>query len=194
MKATHNGHCQVCGRKQKLPNGKLAKHGYKVANYGFFNGTCFGSENLPFEQDKTLVEQSIAWAYEQAESNDRRAEEIRASLDTVWVHEYNKSKVWGRGGNYVWRELPVAEVKLGYNTTWTGQDGKQQSTSVYDCFWNKAENRKYTPEEQQVAYVKYLNDKRALEFNQTAKQLRSYAKDQERRLEGWKPQPLEEIK
>jgi len=55
--ATHDGHCQVCGSRQRLPQGKLAKHGYTHA-VGFFSGTCYGSEALPFEQDKSLVDGS----------------------------------------------------------------------------------------------------------------------------------------
>lgn len=41
-KATHSGECQCCGRKQKLPKGRLSNHGYTV-EWGFFSGTCFGA-------------------------------------------------------------------------------------------------------------------------------------------------------
>jgi len=47
--ATHYGTCQACMRQQKAPGGVLAKHGYVVAKYGFFVGTCPGSGQLPFE-------------------------------------------------------------------------------------------------------------------------------------------------
>ena len=49
---THTGNCQVCGRKQAIEcvgpgdgfnTGKLAKHGYKVAGFSYFVGTCEGS-------------------------------------------------------------------------------------------------------------------------------------------------------
>lgn len=53
-KATHVGTCQICGCVQKLPGGVLARHGYTL-EYGFQNGTCSGSQNLPFEQDNTLA-------------------------------------------------------------------------------------------------------------------------------------------
>lgn len=48
-KATHSGHCQICGAEQKLPVGVLAKHGY-TTKWGFFSGTCAGSGYQPFEQ------------------------------------------------------------------------------------------------------------------------------------------------
>lgn len=53
--ATHNGTCQACGRRHavNVKSGKLAKHGYTV-DWGFFNGTCQGSDHLPLEQDISL--------------------------------------------------------------------------------------------------------------------------------------------
>ena len=59
-KHTHKGHCQCCGRVQAVRNnnGLLAKHGYTV-DYGFFDGVCDGSDNLPLEVDKDLAEDTI---------------------------------------------------------------------------------------------------------------------------------------
>lgn len=47
-KATHSGTCQLCGREQKLPGGRLSLHGY-TTRWGFFSGVCPGSTWLPFE-------------------------------------------------------------------------------------------------------------------------------------------------
>ncbi len=58
-KATHNGTCQCCGRVQAIQNGGLAKHGYTV-DYGFFNGTCSGSGQLPLEQDDSILIDTVA--------------------------------------------------------------------------------------------------------------------------------------
>jgi hypothetical protein len=54
-KHTHTGHCQACGREQAINvnRGTLAKHGYKVAGWGFFMGTCPGSDRFPLEVEKT---------------------------------------------------------------------------------------------------------------------------------------------
>jgi hypothetical protein len=60
MKATHIGTCQICGSAQKLPSGRLAKHGYTV-EYGWgFNGVCDGSGHLPFEVSKDYAEATLA--------------------------------------------------------------------------------------------------------------------------------------
>tara|TARA_R100000734_G_C3307450_1_gene98043 strand:+ start:751 stop:1320 length:570 start_codon:yes stop_codon:yes gene_type:complete len=59
-KHTHKGHCQCCGRVQAVRNnnGLMAKHGYTV-DYGFFEGVCQGSDNLPLEVEKDLAEDTI---------------------------------------------------------------------------------------------------------------------------------------
>lgn len=50
--STHTGTCQACGRRQAVHvnTGLIAKHGY-TTEYGFFNGTCGGSDKLPLELD-----------------------------------------------------------------------------------------------------------------------------------------------
>jgi hypothetical protein len=58
VQATHKGHCQVCGSLQKLPNGRMAKHGY-TTKHGFFEGTCAGSDKLPYQVSCELIPASI---------------------------------------------------------------------------------------------------------------------------------------
>lgn len=57
---TYLGHCQACGRQQAVhvKTGKIAKHGY-TTDYGFFNGTCNGSDHLPMEQDILITNRQI---------------------------------------------------------------------------------------------------------------------------------------
>lgn len=58
-KATHNGTCQACGRVQAVKaNGRLAKHGYTV-DFGYFSGTCRGSDRAPLEIDRSHCDQTI---------------------------------------------------------------------------------------------------------------------------------------
>lgn len=57
-KATHYGTCQACGRRQLLPGGVLAKHGYELS-HGFMNGVCMGAGHLPYEQSCDLIERTI---------------------------------------------------------------------------------------------------------------------------------------
>lgn len=56
--ATHDGTCQICGARQRLPGGLLAKHGYDV-QHGFFNGVCIGSDHAPFEEDCLLLARTL---------------------------------------------------------------------------------------------------------------------------------------
>lgn len=52
---TYTGTCQACGRRQAIHvhTGKIAKHGY-TTDWGFFNGTCQGSDHPALEQDTDL--------------------------------------------------------------------------------------------------------------------------------------------
>lgn len=66
--ATHNGTCQACGRVQAVgpKTGLLAKHGYTV-DWGFFNGTCPGSDHKPLQHDWELNEQIVQQLRKDAE-------------------------------------------------------------------------------------------------------------------------------
>jgi hypothetical protein len=57
-KHTHRGTCQACGRIQAFDGVKIAKHGYTV-DWGFFNGTCQGSDAAPLENDKQMTDAII---------------------------------------------------------------------------------------------------------------------------------------
>jgi len=58
--ATHQGTCQICGRIHKVDNqyGTIAKHGY-TKRFGFFSGTCEGSDHLPLEVSSDLLKKDI---------------------------------------------------------------------------------------------------------------------------------------
>jgi hypothetical protein len=64
MAATHFGHCQICGRQQKVTGKRLAKHGYTI-RYGWQMGECFGSNSQPYElsNDRLLDAIKAAKAY-----------------------------------------------------------------------------------------------------------------------------------
>lgn len=73
-KATHNGTCQVCGRVQAVrPNGLVAKHGYRVADFGYFMGTCTGSDEMPLEVSKEIATDTIEHLEAFAAQQDRAA-------------------------------------------------------------------------------------------------------------------------
>ncbi len=186
-KATHQGHCQVCGHKQKLPGGKLSQHGYTV-RCGFFSGVCFGSINLPFEQDISL-ERAIKEATAQGKRLRQRAADTVASIDPSNV-TYNAYEDWRRYGidkrscyKRVDGKLEVRKSLLGQDEVWfvaTLYNGKTyEHNLVNTCGCHSL-----------AKAVTTLNASKAWAISQTAQQAEDYVKWQQFRIKGWKPSPL----
>lgn len=178
-KATHSGHCQLCGRGQMLPNGKLSKHGYTV-EWNFFNGVCDGADNQPYEESCALLPPVIVSMKAQAARLRAAAKETRAQTASVWVNERIEStRGYGYAATRLWREIPVGEmIELGYDAKWMGKDGKPQST------------RTYVHTKVQADVVAYLNEQRATDFERSANQHKTYVEWCEKRVAEWKPAPL----
>ena len=72
--STHTGTCQACGRQQAVHvhTGNIAKHGY-TTDYGFFNGTCGGSDELPLELDTAINIATVTSLTKFAEKNEAAA-------------------------------------------------------------------------------------------------------------------------
>lgn len=190
--ATHDGHCQVCGSRQRLPKGKLAKHGY-TTRWGFFSGTCYGSEALPFEQDKSLVDEAIKRAQDQRTSLKTFAATLRDRtsevnlLTTAWVHVYvaGSNELPAR---HVWQERQVLTLD-GRNYTYEVKPGdvaaaRGRTTERLDFYYPSVP----TTIEQAVFL---LNEKRAEDLDRTVKQISQYIKWQQERIANWTVQPLE---
>lgn len=97
MKATHMGHCQICGSLQKLPNNKLSLHGY-TTKHGFFSGQCMGSRRLPIEVSPDAIQESIDYVERAIVRND--ATSLEVSNDTQHYFKDRESGLW-RTGEYV---------------------------------------------------------------------------------------------
>ena len=74
-KATHTGTCQICGSRQMLPDGKLAKHGYTVPA-GFFQGVCIGSGRRPLELERGFADDVAADLRVQAAALTKHADDL----------------------------------------------------------------------------------------------------------------------
>ena len=128
MKATHYGTCQLCNSLQKAPNGHLAKHGYDV-QYGFFNGICRGSNELPYEVSCDLlvtvlagIKVSIANYVEAPKParttpsrNDRGYNNWTCKKDPQWIADERALANWNAGkaqheGNKQF--VPFAEARI----------------------------------------------------------------------------------
>lgn len=109
-KATHYGHCQVCGRRQKLPKGRLSKHGYTV-QWNMFQGTCFGAHELPFEQDISLIEQAIKRAELSIKHIQENIIDIKNDTTTIYINNYYgyRSHPNGKGG-YIYETYKVTDL------------------------------------------------------------------------------------
>ena len=55
------GHCQACLRVQAVNDktGRMSLHGYQVAGFGYFSGTCNGSKELPLEKDTAILDREV---------------------------------------------------------------------------------------------------------------------------------------
>src|SRR5579863_2290904 len=107
--ATHYGTCQACGSQQKLPAGVLAKHGY-TTKWGFFEGTCRGSGERPFEKDYSLIEKFIGYAQTRLASNQEFLAGLKArpTEPKGWVHIYRTAKNRYELSGYNWHLVEFA--------------------------------------------------------------------------------------
>jgi hypothetical protein len=109
-KATHVGSCQCCGRVQKLPDGRLSLHGY-TKQWGWFEGTCRGSDYRPFEISKDLIERFIAaseLAIKGLEADKTALLNPPTTETKAWFHVYVYSE--RRVGHYEWRQGLVRQT------------------------------------------------------------------------------------
>lgn len=92
-KHTHKGHCQCCGRVQAVRNnnGLMAKHGYTV-DYGFFEGVCQGSDNLPLEVEKDLAEDTIVVMKDWCANKTLLINDLEANKATIPHYYVKKDK------------------------------------------------------------------------------------------------------
>jgi hypothetical protein len=186
-KATHSGTCQVCGRIQKLPGGMLSKHGY-TKQWGFFNGTCWGADALPFEQGIYLIEQSIAMATEQRNKNAAASERYKAGElsddGKAWFHSYKPATFRDRGG-YFWETLVVLPVD---------EKMRGRFMSVKDGKNNPIDGLSYTVETVDEARV-FLNSNYAEHvLDKSVAELNRYIDWQKARIANWKPSALIPVK
>lgn len=182
MKATHRGTCQVCSRVQKLPDGKLAKHGYQVLG-GFFEGTCFGSGHLPLEEDKALVEKSIAWAAQRWFETSQYARDWAkpATEPRLWYNVWIKQTARRVGGYYTWQRCAMYldernDVQVCMNNVWV-------SGRTYSLFARTEEDLLKIASKSQQSYIEnYLQPK--------MRELNRYCQNQQTRINTWHKKPL----
>lgn len=108
MKATHRGTCQWCGAIQRLPDGRLARHGYTVRNH-WQQGICPGSGHLPYELSAGLIAESVEHADAQLIMNEQKQKAVQAidpeTSTKAWLHVYHRELSSRTSGSvYIWEE------------------------------------------------------------------------------------------
>jgi hypothetical protein len=107
-KATNDGTCQICERRQKLPSGFMAKHGYTV-EHGYFDGVCPGAGQLPYEQSCEMIPPVIQMLEGQAAAAREQAIGLRVPTTGAkgWLQIYD-----GYLHGYVWVEATVVQAVI----------------------------------------------------------------------------------
>lgn len=191
-KATHYGHCQICGRKQKIVRGKLAKHGYSV-RWNMFVGTCSGSEHLPYEQSCEQIKPVVAGLNRDIAGLVERADGLRqpATEPKAYFYHYVLSNTRVKS-HYAWIEVTVEEREgtLGW---------------AIDSKWNAGKPQPWMPAYRQSAGINRhgdtvltlatrMNARRADAFDRERHNLESFVGWLRDRLTSWKLTELEPIK
>lgn len=192
--ATHSGHCQACGRFQKLPNGVLAKHGYTVAG-GFFSGVCVGSGHPPFERSFSLLPAFIASAQNALDGIETRQAGLRQmpTEPVAYVHNY-EAKGTGYGNTYRWRKVTLlSEDRGSYAAITYVAPGTCKSAwdRTFDANTIHKLDPHYTLDSHNLLVVaQWLNAKFADALERSASDLRRYITWQQNRVATWTEQPL----
>lgn len=97
-KHTHVGHCQACARTHAvgINSGNVAKHGY-TTRFGFFMGTCGGSDEKPLEVSRSYADDLLVRLAEYAASETRRAAALLSGEATLVEVRSGKHKVDSEG-------------------------------------------------------------------------------------------------
>lgn len=189
MKSRFRGSCQKCGAVQKLPKGVLAKHGYEVARWGFFNGVCDGSGYKPFEESCVRVEEYVQRAGRYAEELKATIAKLRepATEPKAWLHQYVPATFERRRSAYRWIQVTLIEQQHQF------RDG----SGGYSLFGYMKDDGKF--EEVRTGYgeertllnaATILNQRRAESLTGTLKEVERYIAWQQERVANWKPAPL----
>lgn len=202
----YSGHCQCCGSLQKLPNELLSLHGYTV-DFGFFNGTCQGARELPYELSCDLIKKFIKTAREQLTVVEATQAQLRtpATEAKAWVHVYYSDRE-SRGGrsHYKWEhnEITVEEkpVRSGKDEWISRTYFHTSHRTVYnrETFKDDAVEKREKIEiyDYQIAQAgvlavcSMLNAEHANSLEREVRNLKGYIKWQQRRVDEWKAAEL----
>lgn len=196
-KAKFEGTCQGRGSFQKLPDGRLSNHGYTV-DWGFFQGTCRGSKELPFEQDFLLIHKFINEVTKDIENLVTKRDEVLQSTDNKNVYRNIHSS-----GQHTWeqREIIVEEIPYSsgggsyFKFEWFYSDEeieKLKKTHRYG-YKHLLEAGAHGHHKSLEDCVKAQNKRYADYLTAQIQKNQSYIEWQQERIKNWKPKELTPI-
>jgi hypothetical protein len=181
-KATHRGHCQACGAFHKVnaKTGGLAQHGY-TTKWGFFSGTCSGSNWKPIEVSSKLIEVCIEEAIEHHAKLSEDADKVEAGTAGKFV--YIKMRNYDGSPDF-WVRM-VADH---------GDEIEVESTPRYRGRFNSETNVRENPRFAKRRVHSYFgNEKYVRYLRSRAQEVDQYLAWQRDRLANWTPGELEPI-
>jgi len=188
MKATNKGTCQCCGAIQKLPNGKLSKHGYTV-DWGMFSGTCQGAGELPFEQSTDLIEKFINQSKFHITKLNEEIEKtaLLVDADAVWFNRYVPA-TYSYKSHYVWEKRGIILEKGINYSHWKWERLETDTKDV-----NRGSVGIGNGESLIEDAVKYENAKYIKSLKNKIDGVSKYIQWQEGRIVDWKEEPLKPL-
>lgn len=176
-KATHSGNCQACSAHQKLPGGVLSKHGY-TTQWGFFSGTCPGSDHQPIQVSCDFIVEMITRTQEIISKLKLDIVELESrETNKTWHYRYKRDE-WSKKSGYSWEECEIINGNIIH------KDG----TSV------PARRIAGVTGNTDIELCKYFNKSKADSLRREIKKREEYIVWQQERVDNWKPAPLTEIK
>tara|TARA_R110000824_G_scaffold1386_6_gene7062 strand:+ start:9002 stop:9685 length:684 start_codon:yes stop_codon:yes gene_type:complete len=92
-----------------LPNGHLAKHGYTLL-WGFFSGTCPGSDELPFEISTDLIARSIKSAEDNKTTiKGKTMIEVLSNTTKWFYHRITRPEGFQHEAQSYWTHVDITE-------------------------------------------------------------------------------------
>ena len=180
-KAIYNGTCQICGRTHKVrSNGLLAKHGYQVSDFGFFAGTCFGSDHQPLEISCNVIADAIRMYQATAES---------MMQDMILLsNQPTEPKAFVSCSSWVSRSRQVHTWK---QCTLIYTDGNQITQQYADGRTDKYGPRVAQPTEQALLDHAFdLNKRRVVDLKKERAAVKHMVAALEDRIANWAPKAL----
>jgi len=205
-KHTHKGTCQICGSRQAVNNntGMIAKHGY-TTRWGFFSGTCRGSDNLPLQVSCDMVQASADDAFRVGTQLTNKAVELDNQTGTEGFYNVYIPATWScRKSKRVWIRVTFVEVENQHGRTEVRMVPNSEDVIRFKLEDNRECNEMETDSIHRFGfygvrqtceqYAKETRTKRAVAYCNEAKQYFEYYSHQNEVVKNWAPSELIAVK